>query len=136
MGIVNNYDKSLYPSINDAVTHILDGYLVDEDNVIYSGAALNEVLFFLAENDIQHSFIKTPAPAGALCDEVISLVWSEPGAIGNEVWYSRGVTEAKKVHKLSIIIAADNVSSIEAWLNDADDYDMELIDYQREEVVS
>lgn len=136
MGIVNNYDKSLYPSINDAVTHILDGYLVDEDNVIYSGAALNEVLFFLAENDIQHSFIKTPAPAGALCDEVISLVWSEPGAIGNEVWYSRGATEAKKVHKLSIIIAADDVSSIEAWLNDTDDYDMELIDYQREEVVS
>lgn len=136
MGIVNNYDKSLYPSINDAVTHILDGYLVDEDNVIYSGAALNEVLFFLAENDIQHSFIKTPAPAGALCDEVISLVWSEPGAIGNEVWYSRGATEAKKVHKLSIIIAADDVSNIEAWLNDADDYDMELIDYQREEVVS
>lgn len=136
MTIVKNYDKSLYPSINDAVTHILDGYLVDENNVIYSGAALNEVLFFLAENDIQHSFIKTPAPAGALCDEVISLVWSEPGAIGNEVWYSRGATEAKKVHKLSIIIAADDVSSIEAWLNDADDYDMELIDYQREEVAS
>ena len=136
MGFVNNYDKSLYPSIKDAITFILDGHLLDVKNAIYGGAALNEVLFFLAENDIQHTFIKTPAPAGALCDEVISLVWSEPGAIGNEVWYSRGVTEAKKVHKLSIIIAADDVSNIEAWLNDADDYDMELIDYQRKEVVS
>lgn len=136
MGIVNNYDKSLYPSINDAITFILDGHLDDVENVIYSGDALNEVLFFLAENDIQHTFIKTPAPVGALCDEVISLVWSEPGAIGNEVWYSRGVTEAKRVHKLSIVVATNDVSSIEAWLNDADDYDMELIDYQREEVVS
>jgi hypothetical protein len=136
MGIINNYDKSLYPSIKDAITFILDGHLLDVKNTIYSGDALNDVLFFLAENDIQHTFIKTPAPVGALCDEVISLVWSEPGAIGNEVWYSRGVTEAKKIHKLSIIVATDDVSGIEAWLNDADDYDMELIDYQREEVVS
>ena len=52
MGIVNNYDKSLYPSIKDAITFILDGHLLDMKNAIYSGAALNEVLFFLAENDL------------------------------------------------------------------------------------
>lgn len=135
MGIVNNYDKSLYPSINDAITFILDGHLLDVENVIYSGAALNEVLFFLAENDIQHTFIKTPAPAGALCDEVISLVWSEHGAIGNEVWYSRGATESKKIHRVTVLMATNDVANIEAWLNDANDYGMELMDYQREEMM-
>jgi hypothetical protein len=71
-----------------------------------------------------------------MCDEIISLVWSEPGAVGNEVWCSRGVAEAKKVHKLTVIVATDSEANFEAWLDDANDYDMELIDWQHEELMS
>ena len=73
---VKALDRSLYPSISDAIYEIMDKHLlVAADNPIYGGKALSEVLFFLCENNILHQYTIIPAPAGAECDEIISLVW-------------------------------------------------------------
>ena len=67
MSKVKSLDKSLYPSIYDAVYEIMDKHLlVAADNPIYHAKALEEVCFFLAENDIKHQYTIIPAPAGAV----------------------------------------------------------------------
>lgn len=97
MSKIQSYDKNIYPCIRDAVYEIMDRHLLVAGDVsIYDAAALNDVLFFLCENGIKHEYITMPAPSRAECDEVISLVWMEDKDYGNEVWYSRGETDAKK----------------------------------------
>ena len=133
---VKSFDRNLYPCITDAIYEIMDRHLlVAANNSIYGAKALEEVCFFLAENDIQHQYTIIPAPAGAECDEIISLMWVDDASYGNEVWYSRGKTCTKKLHKLTIIVAADDVEDIESWLSDAEANDIELIDWEREELV-
>ena len=134
---VKSFDRNLYPCITDAIYEIMDRHLlVTANNSIYGAKALEEVCFFLAENDIQHQYTIIPAPAGAECDEIISLMWVDDASYGNEVWYSRGKTCTKKLHKLTIVVAADDVEDIESWLSDAEANDIELIDWKREELVS
>ena len=134
---VKSFDRNLYPCITDAIYEIMDRHLlVAANNSIYGAKALEEVCFFLAENDIQHQYTIIPAPAGAECDEIISLMWVDDASYGNEVWYSRGKTCTKKLHKLTIVVAADDVEDIESWLSDAEANDIELIDWKREELVS
>ena len=63
MSKIKSLDKSLYPSITDAIYEIMDRYLlVAADNSIYHAKALEEACFFLAENDIQHQYTVIPAP--------------------------------------------------------------------------
>ena len=91
MSVLKYLNKNLYPCIHDAVLEILDGHIVSSfgssknHTSIYGSKALDEVLEFLAFNNIQHQYIKLPAPAGADCDELISVVWNEPGEVGHEV---------------------------------------------------
>lgn len=88
---VKSFDKNLYPCIADAIYEIMDKHLlVAANNSIYGAKALEEACFFLAENDIPHSYTILPAPAGAECDEIVSLVWSDSGKAYGEVWFSRG----------------------------------------------
>ena len=137
MSQTKSFDKNLYPCITDAIYEIMDRHLlVAADNPIYHAKALEDVCFFLAENDIKHQYTIIPAPTGVECDEIISLMWVDGASYGNEVWYSRGKTCAKKLHKLTIVVAADDVEDIESWLSDADVNDIELIDWEREELVS
>lgn len=137
MSQMKRFDRSLYPCIQDAIGEILDSHLlVDGEQCIYGARALDEVCFFLAENDIQHSYMVIPAPDKSLFDEVVSVVWCEGNYAGNEIWYSRGKTCTKKLHKLTIVVAANDVEDIESWLSDADMNDIELIDYEREELMS
>ena len=137
MSQTKSFDKKLYPSIYDAIYVIMDKHLlVLADNPIYHTKALEEVCFFLAENDIQHQYTILPAPAGAECDEIVSLMWVDGASFGNEVWYSRGKTCTKKLHKLTIVVAADDVEDIESWLSDAEANDIELVNWKREELMS
>lgn len=137
MSQTKSFDKNLYPCITDAIYEIMDKHLlVAADNPIYHAKALEEVCFFLAENDIQHQYTILPAPAGAECDEIVSLMWVDGASCGNEVWYSRGKTCTKKLHKLTIVVVADDVEDIESWLSDAEANNIELIDWEREELMS
>ena len=130
---VKNFDKSLYPSIADAIYEIMDEHLLVAGNVsIYDARSLEEVCFFLAENNIQHEYTILPAPAGAECDQVISLVWMEPGAVGNEVWYSRGEAFPKKHYRVSLLVAADDIEEVESWIANATEVD--VCDWSVEEV--
>ena len=114
---VKSYDKSLYPCIRDAVYEIMDRYLLVMGNTpIYAASALNDVLFFLCENDIKHEYTVIPAPYGAECDEVISLVWMEGKDCKNEVWYSRGSTPTKKHYRVSMLVETDNKDEITNWI--------------------
>ena len=137
MSQMKRFDKSLYPCIQDAIFKIMDKHLlIVADNPIYSAGALNELCFFLAENNIKHQYTIIPAPASAECDEIISLMWVDGPSYGNAVWYSRGETCTKKLCKLTVVVAADDVEDIESWLSDAEANDIELIDWKREEMVS
>lgn len=137
MSQMKKYDKNMFASIQDGIYEIMDKHImVAADNSIYSAKALDEICFFLAENDIKHQYTVIPAPASAECDEIISLMWVDGASYGNEVWYSRGKTCTKKLHKLTVVVAADDVEDIESWLSDVDANDIELIDWEREELVS
>ena len=137
MSQTKSFDKNLYPCLTDAIYEIMDRHLlVAADNPIYHAKALEEVCFFLAENDIQHQYTILPAPAGTECDEIVSLMWVDGASCGNEVWYSRGKTCTKKLHKLTIVVVADDVEDIESWLSDAEANNIELIDWEREELMS
>ena len=130
MGKVKSYDKNIYPCIRDAVYEIMDRHLLVMGNAsIYAAAALNDVLFFLCENGIKHEYTVIPA----LCteyDEVISLVWMEDKGYENEVWYSRGETEAKKNFRVSLVVSAKDECEIENWL--ANVSEVELMDWSVE----
>ena len=125
MSKINSLDKNLYPSVYDAIYEIMDRHLlVAADNPIYHATALEDVCFFLAENDIKHQYTIIPAPAGAECDEIVSLVWQEGASIGHEVWYSRGHAFAKNYYRVSLVVAADNNEEIVNWISNIDEVDV------------
>lgn len=125
MSKVKSLDKNLYPSIYDAVYEIMDRHLlVAADNSIYHATALEDVCFFLAENGIQHQYTIIPAPAGADCDQIISLVWQEGASIGHEVWYSRGHAFPKNYYRVSLVVAADSNEEIVNWISNIDEVDV------------
>ena len=131
MGKVKSYDKNIYSCIRDAVYEIMDRHLLVMGNTsIYAASALNDVLFFLCENGIKHEYTVIPAPYGAECDEVISLVWMEDKGCENEVWYSRGETEAKKNFRVNLVVSAKDECEIENWL--ANVSEVELMDWSVE----
>ena len=131
MSKVKSYDKNIYPCIRDAVYEIMDRHLLVKGTTsIYAASALNDVLFFLCENDIKHEYTVVPAPYGAECDEVISLVWMENKGCENEVWYSRGETEAKKNFQVNLVVSAKDECEIENWL--ANVSEVELMDWSVE----
>lgn len=135
MSVTKNFSKEPYPSIHDAVLEILDRHLVSGFDTkhklipIYGGKALDEVLFFLASNNIQHQYTIMPAPHGAACDEVIVLAWDEHGAIGQESWYSKGRT---KFFRIVATIAAESQEEIEDWLSGVEE--VQLKDWSVEEI--
>lgn len=63
-----------------------------------------------------------PAPANADCDELISLVWNEPGAVGHEAWYSKGKT--KKAFRVTATIIAETKEEVEDWISYVDEVDV------------
>lgn len=133
MGQMKRFDKSLYPSVYDAIYEIMDKYLlVAADNPIYHAKALEEVCFFLAENDIQHQYTIIPAPAGAECDEIISLIWVDGASYGNEVWYSRGKAFAKDHFRVTLVIAAESNEEVVNWISNIDE--IEVCDWSVEDV--
>ena len=130
MGKVKTYDKNIYPCIRDAVYEIMDRHLLVAGNAsIYAAAALNDVLFFLCENGIKHEYTVIPTLCMAY-DEVISLVWMEDKGCENEVWYSRGETEAKKNFRVNLVVSAKDECEIENWL--ANVSEVELMDWSVE----
>lgn len=143
MSVVKHFSKDLYPSIQDAVLEILDEHIVSEfggatnRTPIYGSKALDEVLGFLAFNNIRHQYMKLPAPAGADCDELISVVWNYPGEIGHEVWYSQGAT--KHAYRVSITVVAETMEEIEDWVStveavDIKDWAIDIKDWSVEEL--
>lgn len=128
MSAIKHFNKDLYPSIQDAVLEILDEHLVSgfgelgKSTPIYGNKALDEVLNFLCVNNIQHQFMILPAPANADCDELISLVWNEPGAVGHEAWYSKGKT--KKAFKVTATIIAETKEEVEDWISYVNEVDV------------
>lgn len=84
----------------------------------------------MATNNIQHQFVILPAPANADCDELISLVWSEPGKMGHEAWYSKGKT--KKLFRVTATIIAETKEEVEDWISYVDEVD--LMDWSVEEL--
>lgn len=136
MSMAKNYDKSIYSSVQDAILEILDEHLVSgfgesgEPTPIYGHKALEEVLNFLCVNNIQHQFMVLPAPANADCDELISLVWNEPGAVGHEAWYSKGKT--KKAFRVTATIIAETKEEVEDWISYVDEVD--ITDWSVEEL--
>ena len=133
MSKILTYDKNLYPSIYDAIYEIMDKHLlVAADNPIYHATALEEVCFFLAENDIKHQYTIIPAPVGAECDEVISLVWVDDASYGNEVWYSRGKAFSKDYFRVTLVVAAENNEEVANWISNIDE--IEVCDWRVEDV--
>lgn len=125
MSKVKSFDKNLYPSVYDAIYEIMDKHLlVAADNPIFHAKALEEACFFLAENDIQHQYTIIPAPAGAECDEIISLMWVDGASYGNEVWYSRGKAFPKNHYRVSLVVAAENNEEIVNWISNIDEFDV------------
>lgn len=125
MSKVKSFDKNLYPSVYDAIYEIMDKHLlVAADNPIYHAKALEEVCFFLAENDVKHQYTIIPAPAGAECDEIISLMWVDGASYGNEVWYSRDHAFSKNYYRVSLVVAADNNEEIVNWISNIDEVDV------------
>lgn len=128
MSVAKYFSKDLYPSVQDAVLEILDEHIVSEFGgaanriPIYGSKALDEVLDFLAFNNIQHRYMKLPAPAGADCDELIAVVWNHPGEIGHEVWYSQSAT--KHAYRVSITVVAETMEEIEDWITTVDTVDI------------
>lgn len=131
MSKIQIYDKNFYPCIRDAVYEIMDRHLLVAGNIpIYAATALNDALFFLCENDIKHEYTVIPAPYGAECDEIISLVWMEDRGCKNEVWYSRGETDTKKNFRVSLVVSAKDECEIENWL--ASVSEVEVMDWSVE----
>ena len=136
MSVIKHFSKDLYPRIQDAVLEILDEYIVsgfggaENYTPIYGSKALDDVLSFLAFNNIQHQYMKLPAPAGADCDELISVVWNEPGEVGHEVWYSQGAT--KHAYRVYMTVVAETKEEVEDWVVTIDG--MDIKDWSVEEI--
>lgn len=132
MSKIQSYDKNSYPSITDAIHEILNKHLLVAG--IYDAKALEEICFFLAQNNIQHEYVIVPALRDAECDEVISLVWMEPGAVGNEVWYSRGKAK-KNTYRVRLTVRANSLEEVEDWASTLvcdDDVDIDIEDWSAE----
>ena len=130
---VKNFDKNLYPSIADAIYEIMDKcLLVAADNSIYGAKALEEACFFLAENDIPHSYITLPAYTGAEYDEVVALVWYDSGKAYGEMWFSRGKAFPKKHYRVNLLVGADDMEEVESWISNTTEVD--VLDWSVEEV--
>lgn len=133
MGQMKRFDKSLYPCIQDAIFKIMDKHLlIVADNPIYSAGALNELCFFLAENNIKHQYTIIPAPASAECDEIISLMWVDGPSYGNAVWYSRGKAFAKDHFRVTLVVAAESNEEVVNWISNIDE--IEVCDWSVEDV--
>lgn len=136
MSMVKNLSKDLYPSIHGAILEILNEHLVSSfgetgnPTPIYSSKAFDEVLTFLCVNNIQHQFIVLPTPLNADYDKLISLVWSEPGAIGHEVWYSKG--KINKAFRVTVTIIAETKEEVEDWISNVNEVDTK--DWSVEEI--
>jgi hypothetical protein len=123
---IKNLDKSLYPSVKDAIWEILDRHCVfgvGEATVpsFYSDRALNEVCCFLALNDIPHSYTITPAPTGLECGEIVSIAWYESGELKQEVWYTSN--KNKRFFRTTLLIVAEDVQEVEDWISAIDNID-------------
>ena len=136
MNMVKQLNKDLYPCIHDAISEILDKHIIsgfgniENFTPIYESNALDDVLSFLAFNNIQHQYIKIPTPAGADCYEFISVVWNEPGEIGHEVWYSR--CAIKHAYRISMTVVAETKEEVEDWAATMDG--MDIKDWSVEEI--
>lgn len=136
MSMVKNFSKDLYPCIRDAISEILDKHIVsgfgniENFTPIYESKALDDVLSFLAFNNIQHQYIRIPAPAGADCYEFISIVWNESGEIGHEVQYSQCAT--KHAYRVSMTVVAETKEEVEDWAATMDG--MDIKDWSVEEI--
>ena len=136
MSMVKQLNKDLYPCIQDAISEILDKHIVsgfgniENFTPIYESNALNDVLSFLAFNNIKHQYIRIPAPVGADCYELISIVWNEPGEIGHEVWYSR--CTIKHAYSVSMMVVAETKEEVEDWAATMDG--MDIKDWSVEEI--
>ena len=136
MSALKDLNKNLYPCINDAVLEILDEHIVSSfgslknHTPIYGSKTLDEVLEFLAFNNIQHQYIKLPAHDGADCDELISVVWNESGEVGHEVWYSKGATN--HAYRVSMTVVAETKEEVEDWAATMDG--MDIKDWGIEEI--
>ena len=124
MGTMKNLDKNVYPSITDAIYELMDEHLLVAGNApIYHAKALMDICFFLAENDIQHEYTIIPSLSPEY-DQIISLVWMEPGAVGNEVWYSRGEAFPKAHYRVNMMIAANDIEEVESWIANVTEVDV------------
>lgn len=130
---VKSFDKNLYPCIADAIYEIMDKHLlIAANNSIYGAKALEEVCFFLAENDIKHQYTIIPAPVGAECDEIVSLMWVDGASYGNEVWYSRGKAFVKDHFRVTLVVAAESNEEVVNWISNIDE--IEVCDWSVEDV--
>ena len=136
MSIVKQLNKDLQSCIQDPISQILNIHLVSSfgepgnSTPIYGSKALDEVLTFLCVNNIQHQFIVLPTPLNVDYDELISLVWSESGAIGHEVWYSKGKTS--KAFRVTATIIAKTKEEVEEWISNINEVDIK--DWSVEEI--
>lgn len=136
MNLINHFNKDSHLSVQDAVLEILREHAVsgfvgaDNYTPVYGNRALDDILDFLATNNIQHQFMVLPVPANADCDELISLVWNEPGAVGHEAWYSKGKT--KKTFRVTATIIAETKEEVEDWISYVDEVD--ITDWSVEEL--
>lgn len=136
MSLIGHFNKDSHLSVQDAVLEILREHAVsgfvgaDNYTPVYGNRALDDILDFLATNNIQHQFMVLPAPANADCDELISLVWNEPGAVGHEAWYSKGKT--KKAFRVTATIIAETKEEVEDWISYVNEVD--ITDWSVEEL--
>ena len=103
-----------------------------KDQKIAAAKALEEACFFLAENDIPHSYTILPAPAGAECDEIVSLVWSDSGKAYGEVWFSRGRAFPRKHYRVILNVSASDEEEISEWISNVTD--IEILDWGVDEL--
>ena len=68
--------------------------------------------------------------AGVECAVQRTPKWMEDKGCENEVWYSRGETEAKKNFRVNLVVSAKDECEIENWL--ANVSEVELMDWSVE----
>lgn len=133
MSKAKSFDKNLYPCITDAIHEIMIKHLLVVANIsIYDAKALEEACFFLAENDIPHSYTILPTPAGAECDEIVSLIWSDSDKACGEVWFSRGKAFSSKNYRVTMNVSAEDEEEISEWISNITD--IEILDWGVDEL--
>lgn len=136
MSVIKHFNKDLYPSIQKAISEILKEHIVSNFNeadnyaTVYSGKALDDILGFLAFNDIQHQYIRLPASTSVNCDEIILIAWEYHGEVGHEAWYSKGYL--KNTFHVDITIIAEAEEEIEEWISNIDN--MDILDWSVERI--